>query len=80
MTEKVNATSRGCSPADCLSLKTIMALRILNNSSRQLPKSYVNLFHVAQYNLTLWLMEENASRNKKNQKRIPKFQSDHSAT
>lgn len=38
-----------------------MVQRAVSNSSGQQPNSYINLFHVAQYNLTLWILEENTS-------------------
>jgi hypothetical protein len=54
-----------------------MAPRVSTNSSMQLTNSYVSLFHVAQYNLTLWLMEENADKMKKKQKHMSKIHADH---
>ncbi len=52
-----------------------MVQRVAKNSSGQQPNSYVNLFRVAQYNLTLWILEENTSRIKKKQKRFTRLQS-----
>lgn len=57
-----------------------MAIRILNNSTVRFSNSYVNLFNVAQYNLTLWMMEENAARNRKKQKRLTKHHNNHSVS
>ncbi len=44
-----------------------MAIRALNNWTTRFTNSYINLFRVAQHNLTLWIMEENAGRTKKKQ-------------
>ena len=51
-------------PVVLTSKTNTMALRSLNSSSLPLRNSYVNLFQVAQHNLTMWLIEENAARNK----------------
>lgn len=51
-----------------------MEIQVLNNPNTRHTNSYLNLFHVAQHNLTLWLLEENDCRIKKKQKRLAKFQ------
>jgi len=60
-------------PRDCPKAKfTFMSLRVSTNQSLRLHNSYANLFKVAQYNLTLWLIEENVARIEKRQKLLPK--------
>lgn len=79
-TKKSTANSRGYLLTHCLLNKNNMAKIVLNNTMEQLPNSYANLFHVAQYNLTLWTMEENLGRTKKKQKRLTSLQPEHGAS
>jgi hypothetical protein len=55
--------NRGLISPGCLYGKiNTMSLPVSSNSTLPAHNSYVYLFQVAQYNLTLWLIEENAKR------------------